>query len=270
MGNREHLIEAGWKQGNLLVPDDSLFKENALYEIPEDARLLIVSQKCDLIHESFESEPFFEVLCLHPLNQEPNGGYLGGKNSRRIEFSLNTPGDDITHWFALPYKRHLINRELLLERQPESSLQDKPMKMILAWLSRRYTRVAFPESFVSRINTRKTPIAKKFSRLNPLISNVFVCVRPFEELDDANEYSMEIMLVMDAKKFDDAKTYRLCDTIKNELEYQLGECDGIKLDDISIESTASVTVEDLKYFREWDYSYLSFREPNEAAMPVDV
>lgn len=270
MGNREHLTEAGWKQGKLLDPDDSRFKENALYEIPDDARLLIVSQTCDLIQESFESEPFFEILCLHPLNQKPDGAYLGGKNSRRIEFSLDPPGEDITHWFALPHNRHQINRKLLLERQPESSIQDKPLKMILAWLSRRYTRVAFPESFVKRINTRKKPIAKKFSRLNPLVSNVYVRVTPFEELDDAKEYSMEIMLVMDVEKFNDTKAYRLCNTIKNELDYQLGECDGIKVDDISIESTTSVTIEDLKTFREWDFSHLSYRETDTAAMPIEI
>lgn len=270
MGNREHLIEAGWKQGKLLDPDDSRFKVNALYEIPDGARFLIVSQTCDLIQESFANEPFFEILCLHPLNQKPDGGYLGGKNSRRIEFSLDPPGDDITHWFALPYNRHLINRELLLERQPESSIQDKPLKMILTWLSRRYTRVAFPESFVKRINTRKKPIAKKFSRLNPLVSNVYVRVTPFEELDDTNEYSMEITLVMAAEKFDDAEKWEECDEIKKELEDQLRKCSGIEVDEISVESTAVFTIKDLEGFLEWDYSYLSFREPNDSAMPVDV
>lgn len=42
------------------------------------------------------------------------------------------------------------------------------------------------------------------------------------------------------------------------------------MDDISIESTASVTIEDLKGYLEWDYSYLSFRELGETAMPVDI
>ena len=168
MANRERLIEAGWKQGILLVPNDERLKKNAHYETPDNTRLLIVSQTCDLIQGSFESEPYFETLCLRPLNQEPSGGYLGGKNSRRIEFSLNTAGDDITYCYALPYERHLIKRELLLnELKPESFIQDEQtLKMILRWLSRRYTRVAFPETFVSRVDVRKDPIGKKFSRLN--------------------------------------------------------------------------------------------------------
>jgi len=272
MANRERLIESGWKQGLLLVPNDERLKDNAHYEIPDDALLLIVSQTCDLVQGSFENEPYFEVLCLHPLGQEANGGYLGGKNSRRIEFSLSLPGNDISHWFALPYERHLINRELLLDDlMPDASIQDAQiLQMILSWLSRRYTRTAFPETFISRINARKDPIGKKFSRLNPYIKSVYVRLAPFNELDDGDEYSIDIMLVMDAEKYDDAGKYKLCDEIKKQLEAQLGKCDGIKVSDITLESTASVTIEDLKGFREWDYSYLSFRDPDNSSMPVEV
>ena len=270
MANRECLIELGWKQGILLVPNDERLKKNAHYEISDDARLLIVSQTCDLVQGSFESEPYLEVLCIRPLDRESIGDYLGGKNSRRIEFSLEITEDGISHWYALPYERHLIKRELLLDWQPDFSIDDEQtLKMILRWLSRRYTRTAFPEAFVNRINVRKDPIGKKFSRLNTYIKNVYVRLTPFDELDNGQEYGIEIILVMEAEKFDDTEQYELCDDIKKQLEHQLGECEGIKVDDISIESTASVTIEDLKGYLEWDYSYLSFREPDEAATPVD-
>jgi len=271
MANRKRLIASGWEQGVLLDPNNGRLKDSAHYDIPGDAFLLIVSQTCDLVQGSFESEPYFEVLCLHPLDQEPHGGYLGGKNSRRIEFSLDLPEDSISHWYAFPHERHLIKRELLLEWQPDSSMHDeKTLKMILNWLSRRYTRTAFPEAFVSRINARKSQIGKKFSRLNLYVSNVYIRVTPFDELSDGEEYNIEIMLVMEAEKFDDAKQYKICNEIKKQLEYQLAKCGGIKVEDISLESTADVTIEALKGHREWDYSYLSFRDPDEAAKPVDV
>jgi len=271
MGIREDLIEAGWKQGTLLAANDVRFKENAHYEVPDDALFLIVSQTCDLVQGSFGSEPYFETLCLNPLAQEPNGGYLGGKNSRRMEFSLELTQGETTHWFVLPHKRHLVERESLLNLQPESAIEDeRTLTMILRWLSRRYTRTAFPEAFVSRINERKDPIGKKFSRLNRQISNVYLRLSPFVELDGADEYSMEIILLMDAKKFDIPEKWKLCEEIKKQLEDQLTKCKGIKVDEISVSSSADVTIEDLKGFLEWDYSYLSFREPEEAAMPIQV
>ena len=186
--------------------------------------------------------------------------------------ALPISGDDITYCYALPYERHLIKRELLLnELKPESFIQDEQtLKMILRWLSRRYTRVAFPETFVSRVDVRKDPIGKKFSRLNTYIKSIYVRLTPFEELDNDQEYGIEIILVMEAEKFDDPEQYKLCDDIKKQLEYQFGECKGIKVDDTSIASTASVTIEDLKGYLEWDYSYLSFRDPEDAAVPVDI
>lgn len=271
MANRECLIESGWKQGVLLVPNDKRLKENAHYEIPDDARLLIVSQTCDLVQGSFQNEPYFEVLCLHLLNQEPDGGYLGGKNSRRIEFSIDLAGDGIIHWYAVPYERHLINRELLLDRQPDSSIHDEQtLKMILRWLSRRYTRIAFPEEFVKRIGVRKKQIGKKFSDLNSFVANVFVKLSAYEELNDGHLYDLEILLLMKAKTFDDKNQYKRCGELKDRLEHQLNQCKGINVTDINIESTAALTIEGLNGFREWDYSYLSFRDPDEAAMPVDV
>jgi hypothetical protein len=245
--------------------------KSAHYEIPDDALLLIISQTCDLIQGSFESEPYFEVLCIRSLDRDPRGDYLGGKNSRRIEFSLDLEGNGATKWFAFPFERHPIKRELLLNLNTDYFIQDKStLKMILRWLSRRYTRTAFPETFVSRVEKRKSQISKKFSRLNPHVSNVYIRVTPFGELYDDDEYSIELILVMNAQNFDDAALYQSCDSIKKELEHQLGQCAGIHVDDINIESTASLTIEDLKGFLEWDYSYLSFRDPDNSSSPVEI
>jgi len=272
MPNRELLIKQGWRQGLVLPTSDTQLTENARREIGENDRLLIVSQTCDLIHESFDREPYFEVLCLHPLDKEPEGGYRGGKNSRRIEFSLELVQGNASDWYALPYERHLVDRNLLIEKAtPCTSIEDgQTLEMILRWLSRRYTRTAFPEAFVNSMNTRKREIGKKLSRLNASVSNVYIRLLPFEELDDGSEYSIELMLVMDAVIFDDKTHYQNCDAIRKQLENQLTKCDGIVVDNVSIESTASLTIEDLKGYLEWDYSYLSFRDPHDAATPVDL
>ena len=270
MDDRERLIGLGWRQGILLKPDDRL-KENAHYDISDDDLLLIVSQTCDLVQGSFKNEPWFEVLCLHPLHSAPDGNCLGGKNSRRIEFSTSAIRGDPSTWYALPHERHLIDRRLLLEGvEPAGMIDGETLKMILSWLSRRYTRTAFPEAFIQRMDARKRPIGKKFARLNPLVANVFIRLEPFEEIETEHTYTVELMLVMNADDFDDPDKYKLCEAIQNELEKQLDQCDGIEVEEILIGSTADVTIEDLKGYREWDYSYLSFRDPDNAAAPLEI
>ncbi len=271
MDDRERLIELGWRQGVLLKAEDGWLTENAHYDITEGDLLLIVSQTCDLIQGSFENEPWFEVLCLHSMDRDPGGGYLGGKNSRRLEFSVDVDGTASRHWYALPYERHLVERTFLLDnRAPDTLLDSHNLGMILAWLSRRYTRVAFPEEFVKRCKAREKQLSKNFSRLNPLVSNVYIRLTPFEELSDEQEYTIELTLLMGAVDFDDPEKYAKCGEMAKSLEDQLNKCPGIQVEDVVVESSADLTIEGLRGYRDWDYSYLSFRDPDNAATPAEI
>ncbi|MCB1761600.1 MAG: hypothetical protein KDI27_00485 [Gammaproteobacteria bacterium] len=254
MPHRPQLIELGWRQGALLAPDvDKRLTISAHYGIPDDARLLVVSQTCDLIQGDMDREPYFEVLCLFPLDREPGGDCAGGKNSREIEFSYTMNGHDANHWLSFPYKRHLVDRRMLLEHVPQNHIDDKHvLAMILSWLARRYTRVAFPEAFVDQINhpKRRSPISKKFARLNPFIANVYIRLEPFREIAGDESYDIELIFVMDSEKFEDHEHLNECTDIKNQLEYQLNQCDKIEVTDINIESSSAITFDDIKGFRE--------------------
>jgi len=161
---------------------------------------------------------------------------------------------------------------MLLDHEPQSFMDDQHvLAMILSWLARRYTRTAFPEAFVDQINhpKRRSAISKKFARLNSYIANVYIRLDPFRELMEEESYNIELILVMDSGKFEKPALFDECTKIKNELEYQLNQCEKIEVTDIDIESSSAITFDDLKGFREWDYSYLSFRDPDEGEMPFD-
>ena len=55
-----------------------------------------------------------------------------------------------------------------------------------------------------------------------------------------------------------------------ELRNQIGRCKDIQVEDIRIASTAELTIGELNDFTERDFSYLSFRDPNGAATPVEI
>ncbi len=191
-------------------------------------------------------------------------------NSRQIEFSYIMNGHGSKHWRAIPYRRHLVDRRILLNHQPQGFLEgERELAMILSRLARRYTRTAFPEVFVEQIKERYSAISKKFVRLNSLITNIYIRLEPFEEIRVDESYNIELILVMDSEKYEDAAHFDKCTEIKNQLEKQLDNCDRIKVTDINIESTEGIMFDDLKGFKVWDYSYLSFRDPDESKIPHD-
>lgn len=270
MAYRNNIKNNGWKQGIILKADHVLLKKDVHYDIDNDCFLLIITQDCDLLNES---EPYFEVLCLHPLQDSPNNEYAFGKNGRRIELSIDISNGETAHWYCKPYERHLLPSSLLttLKGVKKYEPQEKIVKMILNWITLRYTRLAFPDTFVGRLkkptnNLKK--LVKCFSRLNPYVCNIYIAMDSFEELDENRNYNIKILLPMRPNQFDDSEAHKICQEQKNILEDLLNKCEGINVDEIYIASTADITIEEIMEYRNWDYSYLSSREPNNESSPI--
>lgn len=73
--DRNDFISNGWRQFCIVRPNDheSLCKL-AHVLLNENDLLLVITQTCDLVN-TVEKEPFFEVVCLHPLKQEPSNEF---------------------------------------------------------------------------------------------------------------------------------------------------------------------------------------------------
>lgn len=274
MSLREILKKLGWQQGALLElgADDRLTEHMHYEDVPEDARFLVLTQTCDLIQDIPKREPFFEVLCLRPLNGEPDGNYADGKNSRRIEFKANEGGLPREYWYAHPFERHLVDRMMLLDHEPSGFIDTSDdLAMILKWVVRRYNRTAFPDEFERQIGAKKVRKAIRNSvvALNPFVSDVLVHLEPFRDLEDGEGYTLRIMLLMRQEQFDDPDQYDQCAELKAQLEEALNKPDRVEVDEITIESPATVTLEDVAGFKSWDFSYLSYRDPEAAAEPLE-
>ena len=147
MTNRDRLIEKGWKQGAILRPTSEI-TAGANYDVDDNSCLLTCSD-----NESFDIEPYFEVLCLKPLDK-------GQTATTRMEktvadWSLSTLLIKTNCWSSNAHQRHVIDRKLLLENlEPEYFIADTDLlQIVLKWIAKRYTRIAFPETFVARFVT---------------------------------------------------------------------------------------------------------------------
>ncbi len=263
---RELLISQGWKQGAVIrnIFDDG-FTANAHILLEDDDVFLVISQTCDLVNPDYNSEPFFEVLRLISINSTPAPEYGGGKNSREIQFKAEFYGK-VQTFRALPFKRFFVDRELLRSHSPEGYLLEDEREMISAWLTKRFIRTAFPDKFDRRWKVRKGQIEKIIKRLT-LVSDIYIKVIPFEEVNDGVEYEVEIYLLMDADHYDDPVVYDEYERHKIDLDTQLGKCLGINLQVIELVSDAGISVRELQELRRWDNSYLSYRAPEEHAAP---
>ena len=270
MANRDRLIAKGWKQGTVLRTIETLTRD-ARYDTDENDLLLIVSQTCDLVMDSLETEPYFEVICVRPLHRLPDGNYAGGKNARRLEFSYEFENIRTPNWSVVAHERHFVDRNLLQENvDPYDVIDDEQiLHMLLRWLTKRYTRHAFPDTFVKRFRQKEDGFKKALKRLNPLISNIFIMLSPcFEDIDQ--EYGVNLILLMPSDNFDDAEKHSACSEIKNQIETLLNSCDGIYVEDINVESMADVSLEYIQGFLDWDYSYLSFRDIDPSPVPIEL
>ncbi len=266
---RQSLIDEGWRQGALLqkVPHEQ-FLAHSHIKIRENDLLLVISQTCDLVNPDFDLEPYCEVLRLTPQEKEPSAHASGGKNSRLLELALEVDGKQ-RFFQVVPFDRFYVDRHLLLQCRPDAYMDEASIEMVTAWLTKRLVRVAFPDSFDRRWKGRRKQIEKIIKRLER-VRDVYLKIEPFSELDNDQEYVLEIVLLMGAGDFDNPETYEEYARHKADLEQQFVHCEGIDLEAIDLASDAAMTVAELQVLRRWDYSYLSYRDPEPHSPPVGV
>lgn len=260
MDERNEFIENGWRQFCIVRPEDhALLCKYAHFDIGSDDLLLIVTQTCDLVND-VEKEPFFEVARLHPLAREPSNDYMHGKNNRRLDLLLNVEGTD-RYYSILAYERFFARHELLKEIRPYSVVQeDLKVNLLVKWITSRYNRAAFPDAFDRRWKSRRKQIETILKQLL-FVQDLYIRLDPFTEIVEDREYTVSVLLLMDAVNYDDPVTYTRYDQLRKKLETQFGGCPGIHVEAIEMRSNAEISVKELQTFARWDYSYLSYRDP---------
>ena len=91
-GHPDSIKQRGWLQWSGVSSTDlastlqSTTLAQAVAALDKDVRLLVVSQSCDLVHHSYESEPFAEAYLCEPLAADApeNGNLTAGKNPREL------------------------------------------------------------------------------------------------------------------------------------------------------------------------------------------
>lgn len=259
--NPEFIAQLGWRQGCIL-PVDMVrnLQESSEKGLPRNINeldlLIVVSHDCDVTNSSFEAEPDAEFILARCVPIETkNASLFSGRNPRRFQFLVQS---EQLYEISI-HDRFLIPRQLLTHNAPdvERKLIKDLVKQICLWLSKRYFRAAFPDSFNNRIKKAQDKIRPKLQKTGQEITAIYISVSD-EELESDQVYEIDIRATMQCEAYENIDLRRRAQEIIDLIGSKLNECEGIEVLDSSIVSEAEVSIDDLRILKRWDYDYISY------------
>lgn len=265
-GHPDSIKQRGWLQWSFISGDDLPFAlrstalERLLASIDPEARLLIVSQSCDLVHHSYDAEPSAEGYLCESLTSDaaPNGNLTAGKNPRELQVLLTLDGEE--RWHRLCSSgRVLVPRQRLAAIDPDPALLVPPasIRILQRWIINRVVRAAFPDAFNERTRKALTKLEGRLKKRGAYLLGLFINVTPWEELPDDNDYVVDFVGLIDEDL--DMEGRQALEQVLGEIASAYSACEGVEVYDHQVldESEAPMSLQ--RTHRLFPLDYLSLR-----------
>jgi hypothetical protein len=254
-----------WRQGAVL-PRELLDPGTLPSDLDPTAKLVIISHDCDIVHPSYEGEPFVELFLAYPV-QTSESLKRKGKNPRRLQFLAIANGSP--QWYEINVHDKLrVSRKLLEGKTPDSScdISKAAVKDIARWAGKRYNRPAFPTEFDRRLSAvGKKKFEQAIRKYGDDVSWVFIAfLSASGELPESEPYQIVVRVVAPQDAVSDASRSQVLSKLVSELWELLGRCEGIDVQEIKLDGEAEFTLEDWKNSTVWDYEFISEEESGHA------
>lgn len=253
------LLKSEWRQG-AVVPHGLLPEGTLPASVTTGGKLIVLSHDCDLVNDSYEAEPYVELLVAVPKKAEDrNGALFNGKNPRKLQFSAEENGGQRLYEIDI-HAKYRVERRILEKGHKDASIiiRERNVATIAKWASRRYSRPSVPTAFRNRIsNTIQKKILNKMKRDGENISSVLLAFDTVEELADDKPYRVIVWVVVDPEVCENDAEEQRAIGIVSELQKLLAQCKGINIEDAKLKKTSEITLFDLQRLVRWDFDYLS-------------
>lgn len=250
---RTTLIKLDWRQGSLLCDThvQRLKSEGDGTGLNAKSRVLVVTHDCDLLHGSLDLEPVVECLIAAPV-KKLDGRFVLGKNPRILQFNLD--GNPVE---VRASNRIHFPREQLTQFSPSSRLQERELELVVDWLTKRYNREAFPNSFEARIDKAKwKEITTLLADGGQYITGIYLLIVS-AELSDGEPYDIAITGTVSKSDFEDRDRRDAAQITLDRLAGLLRGCKGIVVSEANALSESQVSIDNLHYLKRWDFDDLS-------------
>jgi len=260
-----NLHNSSWRQGSVLSRE--LLEPGTLpRDVSPECRLIVISHDCDLVHHSYENEPFVEFFLASPA-EKSDGRKRGGKNPRRFQFVAKHKDQEQIYEISV-HDKFRVGRKLLEKGAPDLTfrISKSDVNAIARWAGKRYCRPAFATEFDRRLSAvGKEKFERALQKFGTDVSGIFISfLSESGELPARDEYSIIVTIVAprDAVVDDDREQ----DLLKLVAEFRrlFGNCPGIRIEDFRLKSEAEFSLEDWKSSQPWDYEFISEGDPDHA------
>lgn len=270
MDDADKIRKNNWRQGSVICTDDhDLIDTERGCETPKNARWILISQTCDIVHHSFDAEPTVEILLASPVKGKHDGNCTNGKNPRILHIPININGDSAGYECRI-CSRAYLSRNLLADRAPDSAAQlnHEILQITTRWLASRYTRTAFPDAFVSRLTASQKKLKKALEKDGSDISGLYIALKPWGEITGTKYYKMVLVGTIREPISNDEHRKAKAHGSLMQIAAVLEKCKGIIVEDTMLLSESEMTLDDIRSMHRWDFDYLSLRQEPAGDLPA--
>jgi hypothetical protein len=271
----QRLNDLGWQCGSVL-PEQMYAEMRPLLSRPNEETvampvsadwLVVISQTCDVVAHMLNQEPHVEVVWCRAIDR-PRAQFCDIKSTRRLDFRpdrQNHPEVVLTVHAA--HDRYVLPRSILTNcrPRPDRRLAGMSIRRIQAWIALRYSRPAWPDQFVARLDPARGKLVQALEAVDSDdIAEVRIALSPHDiELNDREPYTVAVFFVVDEQVWesDPAKRQAIHASFGKFISALKG-CGGIAVDEnfSGVVSGAKFTWQQVQLTDQWNFANLTYRE----------
>lgn len=269
----ESIKRRGWRQWSCVACADIPWVVGAArYGVPgyeaDGARLVVVTQSCDLVHESYENEPVVEIFLCEPLGRDdtPDGNLTAGKNPRSLLIQFSLEGDD--HWFRLRSNgRALVPRHTLADIDPDPSVvvTDRAVRTLQRWILNRVVRTAFPDAFNERTKKPRSQLESRLKKGGTSLLGLYINLSSWDELPSDQDYAVDFVGLVDEAL--DMAHREAIDLLLGEVALAYERTDGIASCEYQVQDEEEASMSLLRTHRVFPLDFLSLGDKPGGDLP---
>lgn len=263
-----------WRQGHVLPQEAIVALGLAGTEQVEQTRAVVISHDCDLANEDLNVEPDVEVL-IGQVVDKLDGNFAWGKSPRTLHLSMTRAAGSEVIELVQPHRGTVPKSDLArFTPSADHTLDQRGLSTLRSWLSSRYNRAAFADTFVNRFRSEKGEerLVSLLRSSGDLVSFVYFNIQGGHSVERAqgDPYIFTVVLVYDPGEDEESSMDRaeqLANRIDAELKSRLKNPTSLVLLDCVPLSESDVTVSQAKLLTQWRLEYMTTRADEQQPGP---